>query len=107
MSFLKKAKQEGYNVVLLFFWLNSPNLAINRVRVRVKEGGHDISDDVIRRRYDGGLNNFFKLYKPIADNWMFINNSGEPYKVIAEGSLDKIETIYDKIWDRLNKQYNG
>ena len=61
-KFVEQAKHSGYSVTLLFLWLNSEDLAVKRVQVRVKEGGHNIPEDVIRRRYQNGLSNFFKLY---------------------------------------------
>ena len=93
-SFLRKAKKSGYQLTLLFFWLNSKELAIKRVATRVKEGGHNIPEDVIRRRYDRGLMNFFELYLPIVDNWMLIDNSGSPYKEICQ-SINGREDIFD------------
>ena len=62
VSLVKEAQQNGYRVHLLFFWLNSVALAIERVALRVQEGGHHIPEAVIRRRYEGGLRNFFRLY---------------------------------------------
>ncbi|WP_226336328.1 hypothetical protein [Echinicola marina] len=62
-------------------------MAISRVETRVKEGGHFIPEEVIRRRYTGGLSNFFNLFLPKVDNWLFVNNSGDNYEIIAEGAL--------------------
>src|SRR5680860_264019 len=107
VNFLKVAKEKGYQITLLFFWLNSVDLAISRVKTRVKEGGHNIPENVIRRRYEGGLINFFELYIPLVDNWMFINNSGEPYEIIAEGSIDGIEIANNELWDNLKNEYYG
>ncbi|MDA3885534.1 MAG: zeta toxin family protein [Candidatus Delongbacteria bacterium] len=106
LKYLDKAHEKGYTSVLVFLWLNSQDLAIERVQSRVKEGGHNIPKDVIKRRYTRGLKNFFNIYSKAVDSWMFINNSGNPYKIIAEGS-EKNETVYDdKIWEELNGKYN-
>lgn len=51
VNFINEAKIAGYKITLIFFWLNSADLAVSRVRSRVKEGGHNIPEDVIRRRY--------------------------------------------------------
>jgi len=107
VNFLKVAKEKGYQITLLFFWLNSVELAISRVKTRVKEGGHNIPENVIIRRYEGGLKNFFELYIPIVDNWMLVNNSGEPYEIIAEGSSDSIEITNSEVWENLKKEYYG
>lgn len=91
----------------MFLWLNSEDLAVKRVNTRVKEGGHDIPEMVIRRRYQNGLRNFFRLYQPIVDNWMFINNSGGLYELIAKHETSEIEVANNEIWTNLKKQYNG
>ncbi|MDP5121211.1 MAG: zeta toxin family protein [Spirosomaceae bacterium] len=106
VNFAKKAQKQGYSVTLLFFLLDSVELAIERVSTRVTEGGHNIPEDVIRRRYERGLSNFFTLYKPIADNWSLINNSGDSYEIIAEKS-DKVEIIINnEVWTKLKSNYD-
>ena len=71
---IKKTKELGYNVILIFFWLPSPEMAVERVARRVSEGGHNIPKDVIYRRYCAGLQNFFTIFAPIVDSWMFYDN---------------------------------
>lgn len=107
VNLIEGAKGRGYKITLLFFWLNSPDLAVKRVKNRVKEGGHNISVDIIRRRYESGLRNFFGLYKPIVNDWIFIDNSGEPYQIIAEGSETEINTIDMRKWTTLKTKYYG
>jgi predicted ABC-type ATPase len=82
---IREAKENGYFVTLLYFWLNTPELALERVRTRVLTGGHDVQPDVVRRRYFNGLTNLPKLYLPICDYWMLIDNSQPPYEIVAEG----------------------
>lgn len=84
------AKSGGYEVSILYFWLNSPELAISRVKQRVEAGGHNISEDVIRRRYNRGLAYLFKDYIPICDKWILADNSMDPFTVIAEGDKNII-----------------
>jgi len=105
VNLIQQAHDKGYFVTLLFFWLNTPDLAVKRVKTRVQEGGHDIPENIIRRRYDSGLRNFFQLYIPISDNWLLIDNSGEPYQVIAEGIKDNTEIINRKIWNNIFKKH--
>ncbi len=107
-SFLKtieKAKKKGYFITLIFFWLVSPELAIERVKIRVKEGGHNIPQEVIVRRYYAGLNNFFNLYTNKVDYWMFFDNSNMISKIIAEGNNENILIKNTKIWQRLKNKY--
>ena len=105
--FIKEAKNLGYSVSLLFFWLNSTELAINRVKLRVAEGGHNIPEDVIRRRYHNGLKNFFNLYQSIVDQWMLIDNSGTPYELIVEAKSEFTNVINFKTWGKLKSLYYG
>ena len=85
---IHRAKQNGYRIVLVFFWLDSVDLAIERVKTRVLDGGHNIPKPVIIRRYYSGLSNLFNLYIPICDYWMIFNNSVAPSELIAEGYLN-------------------
>ena len=90
------AQQAGYSITLLYFWLNSPELAIERVAARVETGGHNIPEDTIRRRYKVGLDYFFHDYAPICDRWILADNSQIPFRVIAEGSRNDIVSIKDE-----------
>jgi len=103
-----QAKESGYFVTLVYFWLSSPELAIERVKARVEDGGHNIGVDVIKRRYVSGLKNLFNLYIPISDYWMVINNSESPFKLIAEGNTNNYKRINDNnIWTKINQLANG
>ena len=92
MGLVKRAQDKGYTVNLLFFWLNSPEVAIQRVAKRVSEGGHNIPTDVIRRRYQLGLHNFFNLYKDVVDTWTLVDNASNPRQIIAaDGEIFNVE----------------
>jgi len=93
LNTIKRAKENGYEVTLLFFWLDSVELAIERVKTRVAEGGHDIPEKVIRRRYYSGIKNLFDLYIPVCDYWMITNNSTPNLELIAEGNYETINKI--------------
>lgn len=80
------AKNHGFETTLVFFWLNSVDLAFKRVETRVTEGGHHIDKDVIERRYFAGIKNLFDIYMPICDYWMIFDNSQMmSSELIAEG----------------------
>lgn len=93
---IKYAQERGYRVTLLFFWLSMPNLAVERVKMRVASGGHNIEEKTIRRRYDIGIKNLFSLYIPLCEYWMIINNSTIPQELIAEGGKNMEPEIYNK-----------
>jgi predicted ABC-type ATPase len=93
---IRKAKSFGYDVTLVFFWLDSVELAIERVKIRVEEGGHNIPVNVIKRRYLAGLKNLFQLYMSESSYWMLFNNSSLTAELIAEGYNDYKINIQNK-----------
>ena len=102
---IKKAREHNYQTTLVFFWLDSVDLAIERVKTRVLEGGHNIPNPVIIRRYYSGLSNLFNLYIPICDYWMIFNNSVSPSVLIAEGYQDKdLDIKKIRIFDIMKQQ---
>ena len=102
---VQKAKEQGYQITLLYFWLASVELAIERVHTRVLEGGHNIPEPVIIRRYYSGLINLFNLFLPICDYWMIFDNSVSPSELIAEGyPEDDIEIINPSKFETLKSQ---
>jgi predicted ABC-type ATPase len=89
---IKKAQEKKYTVTLLFFWLNSIDLAKQRVAIRVAEGGHNIPEDVIERRYQRGIKNLFDIYLPICDNVMAFDNSDKlPLLIFKKTKTTEIE----------------
>ena len=105
---LAELKVAGYQIHLIFLWLPTPEMAIARVASRVRRGGHNIPGDVIRRRYYGGLQNFFQLYRPVVDTWrMFDNSNRSGYELVAQ-QLPNSELLVENpaIWDSLIKEYH-
>lgn len=96
-----RAKEEGYNITLLYFWLNSPDLAVERVRARVAAGGHNIPEDIIRRRYTAGLHYFFDVYSVMVDRWILADNSRIPFKVVAEGQSGSLTVKDNDTYERI------
>ena len=80
---LYRMKSLGYRIVLIFLWLPDANLAVNRVASRVLQGGHNIPEVDIRRRFDSGLRNFFDLYQALADDWLLFDASQITPQLIA------------------------
>lgn len=104
-SFIKRAQKRDYYVSLVYFWLESPELAIDRVKMRVASGGHNIQEEVIRRRYKNGIRNLFNLYIPICDFWIMLDNSNSPFKLIAKGNKNNIISIDNSITYKLLENY--
>jgi len=84
LRFLAQCKLDGWRITLLYFWLSSPELAIERVARRVSMGGHNIPTDVIMRRYYAGLSNMRNLYLPLADEAEIHDNTERQRVLIAE-----------------------
>ena len=102
-----KAKEQGYTVTLLFFWLNNIELAKERVKTRVEEGGHNIPEDVIERRYLKGIYNLFDIYLPIVDSTLIFDNSFGKHELIAHKiGNDKITKIDINKFNQLKKFYD-
>lgn len=101
VSLFKKAQAKGYVVKLVFFWLRSAEMAIERVAERVMKGGHHIPDEVIRRRHERGLYNFFHLYKDLCDRWEIVNNMYVYPVRVETGSL---HLINPGVWEKIREQ---
>jgi predicted ABC-type ATPase len=97
------AKENGFKVKLVFFWLPTIEMAINRVAVRVSEGGHNIPADIIARRYLRGIINLFKIYIPLCDSWMLFDNEENP-QLIAQGQVNEETEVFDiEKWDLITR----
>jgi len=102
-NFIKKARGRKYRVGLVFFWLDSPELALSRVEERKRNGGHGVPEEVVRRRYVEGVRNFFEIFSKIVDEYIIIDNSNTPSEIVAE-CKDKILKIYnEKKYETLQK----
>lgn len=77
-------RDSGYTVELVFLSLPDVEMAIERVAIRVMQGGHNIPEEVIRRRYAHGIQNF-ERYKMLVDSWQLYDNSGAPTVLLDEG----------------------
>lgn len=89
-NIISKAHELGYFVTILYFWIDDPQIAVQRVRARVEAGGHDVPEQIVRRRYAKGLVYFFGSYKNVADRWMLLDNTTIPFKLIAQGWKDNM-----------------
>lgn len=101
-----KDQENGYFVTLLFFWLKNTELAKERVKTRVLEGGHHIPDDIIERRYYNGILNLFYIYLPIVDQLLIFDNSEGKHKLIAEkNDGEQISIIREEEFNQIRKYY--
>jgi predicted ABC-type ATPase len=78
-------KQAGYHVKLIFLSLPSADVAVARVKARVSQGGHNVPETVVRRRFDAGLRHFETVYRQLVDSWVIYDNSGRAPRLVAAG----------------------
>jgi predicted ABC-type ATPase len=93
INLVRRAQVKGYTVRLLFFWLNSPELALQRIAERVAKGGHNVPEPIVRRRYVAGICNLFRLFMSEVDSWEIYDNSEYPAVQIARGGKDDETSI--------------
>ena len=99
----KALKTKGYAVHIFFLWIPSPELAIERIKDRVKEGGHNVPAEDVRRRFIRGIDNFFKLYKSLFDTWTLFDNSKAKPVLIAKGKNGHIETVNEELFKTIQE----
>lgn len=90
---IQHAKTLGYQIELHYLWIPSPELAICRIRQRVKMGGHAIPDDDVKRRFSRSLDHFLNLYAPLADRWTFQDNTQQPAALLFESAVSTIAQV--------------
>ncbi|WP_423146976.1 zeta toxin family protein [Rubrolithibacter danxiaensis] len=101
LSLVKEVQLMGYEVILLFFYLPSVQIAKERVAKRVRSGGHNIPEEIIERRFIAGIKNLF-LFIELVNNWFVYKNDTNPAKLIADGELHSEYKIYNfEIWEQL------
>jgi predicted ABC-type ATPase len=105
-AFIANLRREGYEFQLLYLCLRSAELAVERVRSRVRLGGHNVSAHVIRRRYESSARNFFQLYRPLADTWgMYDNSTLDAPRPVAVGRRDEFTKVLQQdLWQDLRRR---
>jgi predicted ABC-type ATPase len=105
VKLLGNMKADGYRVVMLFLWLPRVGLALTRVASRVKEGGHGVAEEDIRRRHRAGLFNWFRLYQPLADSWWMYDAAWLPPRVIAHMEKGNQSLLQATLYRRIQRKY--
>jgi predicted ABC-type ATPase len=103
LKLLNELKQKGYSIHLFFLWIKSVKLALERIELRVQQGGHSIPEATVRRRFRRGIFNFFHKYQPIVDSWVIFDNSEDIPKMIAFKESGKLEILDPALFDMLLK----
>ena len=101
VNILQDLKEKGYRLNLFFLWLPSADLALERIADRVRTGGHNIPEGVVRRRFQKGLSNFIKFYQPLLDSWFIMDNSGETPRMIAVENSGAQKIVIPEIFKKI------
>lgn len=104
---LERMKQNGYRVYLFFLWLPSDELALARVANRVRQGGHNIEEADIRRRFKSGIKNFFDLYRPLCDSWWLYDGSQVPPTIIAKAEIRELNVRQHVLYNQITQNVGG
>jgi predicted ABC-type ATPase len=102
--FLARCKQQGYRVEIFYVALPSAELAVERVALRVKFGGHNIPTEIVERRFLRSLKNLFELYIPLADKWVVLDNADGMLKPLASGTARSTRVKEKESWQKLKQQ---
>ena len=103
VRFLKNLKRRSYRIYLYFLWVDNVDIALERVADRVQRGGHNVVEEIVRRRFNRGLANFFKLYRPLLDLWAIFDNSTEHPVMIACEEDEDLEIIDAALFSKVSK----
>ena len=101
VKLLQEMKKGGYLTHIFFLWISNVKLALERIQLRVQNGGHHIPEAIVRRRFERSLPNFFRFYQPLADSWTVLDNSDDVPKMIAFEESGKIEILDPDLFDIL------
>jgi predicted ABC-type ATPase len=100
---LKGMKTAGYRIMLFFLWLPNADLAVARVANRVRQGGHSVAEDTIRRRFDLGLRNLFQMYLPIVDTWWLFDASRFPQLLVAHENQLRLHILKAELYESIQR----
>lgn len=85
VKLIKGWRKQGYRIRICFVSLDAPEDALERVAKRVRQGGHDVEEATVRRRFFAGLKNFQEIYRPLVDEWQLFSNMGNELTLLEEG----------------------
>ena len=103
-SLLRRLKTRGYRIHLFFLWIPSVEFALARIADRVRRGGHDIPEKVVRRRFHKGIRNLFKLYHPLLDSWTLFDNSHNIPQMIAAEAKGILHILDEKLFKKITAE---
>lgn len=104
VSFLRRLKTQGYRIQLFFLWIPTVEMALARISDRVRRGGHDIPEAVVRRRFHKSSQHLFTRYRPLLDLWMLFDNSGAEPRLIAREEVGELHVVDQKLLTQITSR---
>jgi predicted ABC-type ATPase len=105
LRLIRRIKKRGYKVHFFFLSVPTVELALDRIRDRVLDGGHDIPERVVRRRFHRSVQNFLAYYRPLGDSWVLFDNSRTTPAVVAFDKQGESRIINQAYYDALTSRY--
>lgn len=110
INYLKTAQAKNYQIKLIFLWLQNVNEAVYRVTQRVRQGGHAIPEETIRRRYFLGIKNLFDHYLPLAHTAFILDNSSETSEqrtIASKENGEGLKILNESLWEQMQRVAYG
>lgn len=105
---LEKAKLAGFEITIVFVYLDSADTCVARVQERVRKGGHHVPEADVRRRFYRSLSNFWQIYRNFANQWVLIYNAVTGFQHVASGSAGatsiRDETLFNLFLERAGEK---
>ena len=103
VSLLRKLRAQGYQIHLFFLWIPTVEVALARIADRVRRGGHDIPEKIVRRRFQKSIQNLFKLYRPLLDLWILFDNSETEPRLIAREEVGELRVFDQRLFAKMTE----
>lgn len=100
IKFLNETKKQNYQATIIFIFVDSPEVSIERIAGRVKKGGHFVPEKDVRRRFERGRRNFWKIYKNLADRWNLIYNSDNSFEYVVIGKQNEESILNEFLFEK-------
>lgn len=101
VNLFKRLKSAGYRIHIFFLWMPGAGLGLLRIKDRVSGGGHGVPAADVERRFRRSVVNLFRLYKPLADSWIFFDNTGAKPVIIAEGTNGHTKVADAEVFNKI------
>ena len=104
---ITKACQQGYQITIVFVFLDSETLCLHRISERVQQGGHDVPEEDVRRRFKRVFSVFWNHYRPLADRCLIVYNGGDGFSYVTDSEQDDWVIYDEELWDKFNLFLEG